>query len=69
VIAGKNGFLVEPKNPGQVAEKIDYLVSHPETRRQMGEESRKLYRENFTEEKMVERLRAAFQEILDRRGG
>jgi glycosyltransferase involved in cell wall biosynthesis len=61
---GKNGFIVEPKNPHQVAEKIEFLIENPETRRQMGRESKKIYLENYTEDIMVERLQAVFINIL-----
>jgi len=56
VIDGVNGFIVEPRHPEQIAEKIQYLIEHPEIRQKMGEESRRLYLENLTEGKMVNRL-------------
>jgi glycosyltransferase involved in cell wall biosynthesis len=61
---GVNGFIVEKRNPHQIAEKIKFLIEHPEIRKKMGEESRRLYLENFTEEKMVERLSHAFNSVL-----
>ena len=61
---GINGFIVEPRNSQQIAEKIKFLISHPDIRRKMGEESRRLYIENFTEEKMIERLRSVFHSVL-----
>lgn len=64
---GLNGFIVEKRNPQQIAEKIKFLIDHPDIRIKMGEESRRLYLENFTEEKMIERLSHAFHSILSRR--
>ncbi|MEX0966092.1 MAG: glycosyltransferase family 4 protein [Bacteroidia bacterium] len=64
VLDGKNGFLVEKRNPQQIADKINYLIEHPEERKRMGEESRKHYLANFTEEKMVERMTKAFNATL-----
>jgi glycosyltransferase involved in cell wall biosynthesis len=64
VLDGKNGFIVEPNNPSQIAEKIEYLIDNPEIRIRMGEESRRLYLENFTEDKMIERLAHAFHSII-----
>jgi glycosyltransferase involved in cell wall biosynthesis len=61
---GVNGFIVEKRNPQQIAEKIKFLIEHPDTRRKMGEESRRLYLENFTEEKMIECLSEAFRAVL-----
>lgn len=64
VIEGKNGFIVEKKNPSQIAEKIKYLIENPAQRKKMGEESRRLYLENFTEDKMIARLSHAFHTVL-----
>jgi glycosyltransferase involved in cell wall biosynthesis len=61
---GVNGFIVEKRNPRQIAEKIKFLIDHPDIRKKMGEESRRLYLENFTEEKMIERLSNAFHAVL-----
>ncbi|HTX88686.1 MAG TPA: glycosyltransferase family 4 protein, partial [Bacteroidales bacterium] len=56
VIHGVNGFLVDIKSPEQIAEKIGYLVENPDIRTKMAQESRRLYEEKFTEEKMIEKL-------------
>jgi glycosyltransferase involved in cell wall biosynthesis len=64
VTDGKNGFIVEAKNPHQVAEKIDFLLENPKIREQMGAESKKKYIENFTEDRMVERLQAVFEKVI-----
>jgi glycosyltransferase involved in cell wall biosynthesis len=61
---GRNGFIVEPRNPRQVAEKIEFLIDNPEKREQMGRESKNMYRENFTEDIMIERMQAVFENIL-----
>jgi glycosyltransferase involved in cell wall biosynthesis len=65
VIDGKNGFIVEEESPSQIAEKIQYLIDNPEQRKKMGEESRRLYLENFTEEKMIKRLSQTFHSVLE----
>jgi glycosyltransferase involved in cell wall biosynthesis len=65
VIEGKNGFIVEKENPLQIAEKIEYFINNPEQRKKMGEESRRLYLENFTEEKMIKRLSQTFHSVLE----
>jgi glycosyltransferase involved in cell wall biosynthesis len=63
---GVNGFIVEKRNSQKIAEKIKFLIDHPDIRKKMGEESRRLYLENFTEEKMIERLSCAFHAVLSR---
>jgi glycosyltransferase involved in cell wall biosynthesis len=53
---GKNGFLVEPKNVDQLAEKINILLSNSELRKQFGENGRKKVLEKYSIEKMGEKL-------------
>jgi glycosyltransferase involved in cell wall biosynthesis len=65
VIDGINGFIVEKQNPSQIAEKIKLLIENTDLRIKMGKESRRLYEENYTEEKMVERLTQAFNAVLN----
>lgn len=65
IIDGVNGFIVEKQNPQQIAEKIKLLIENPEIRIKMGKESRRLYEEKFTEEKMVEGLTACFYKVLN----
>ena len=66
VIDGVNGFLVEKKNPNMIAEKLMMLVNDEELRQRMGRESRKIYEEKFTEDRMVEALSAVFRQVLAR---
>ncbi len=65
VINNVNGYLVEKKNTEQVAEKIKLLVGDKALRNKMGAESRKLYIENFTEDKMIERLGKVFINVIE----
>jgi glycosyltransferase involved in cell wall biosynthesis len=65
VIDDYNGFIVESGNHIQIAEKIAYLVSHPEIREEMGQRSRRHYVENFTEAVMVDKLSYAINKSLD----
>ena len=48
---GKNGFICEKKNAGQLAEKMGTLIRNAALREQMGHESYRLISENFTLEK------------------
>ena len=61
---GENGFIVPMQAPQQIAEKINYLIDHPDIRKKMGEQNRKVYLENYTEEKMVGKLKNCFNQLL-----
>ena len=56
VISGENGFIIPKRNAGAVAEKIVYLIEHPDVRERMGKKSRQLYEANFTKEHFVQRM-------------
>lgn len=49
----KNGFLVKRFDTKDLAEKIIYLLKNPKIAEKMGQESKKLFLENFTEEKYL----------------
>lgn len=64
VLNGVNGFIVEARNPEAIARKLKILIENPELRQKMGKESRRLYEDKFTEDKMVERLANVFNYVL-----
>ena len=66
VIDGVNGFIVEKQNPKQIAEKVKLLIEDFELRKKMGKASRRLYLENFTEEKTVQKMVHAFSTVLSK---
>ncbi len=66
VIDRVNGFIVDKQNPEQIADKIKFMIENPEIRKKMGNASRKHYLQNFTEEKMVEKLTYCFNKVLDK---
>lgn len=51
---GVNGFLVEPKSPHAVAEKLDILLSDDKIRREMGKVSRKIAEKDYDVKKVVD---------------
>ena len=60
---GWNGFLVEPANEKQLADKIKYLIDHPEKWEGMGRNSRKLAEEEFDWKKIAEKYLEVYEEI------
>jgi glycosyltransferase involved in cell wall biosynthesis len=48
-----NGFIVEPRQPSQIADKLNLLIENVDLRNKMASESKRLYYENFTEKKWL----------------
>jgi glycosyltransferase involved in cell wall biosynthesis len=55
---GSNGFLVSNQDPRETAHRIRTLLTNPKMRQRFGEASRKIARERFSMETMVERYSA-----------
>ncbi len=64
---GETGFLVDPHDVAAMAEKIEYLLTHPAEARRMGERGR-LQVEEFDIDAMVERQEAIYESLLSRQG-
>jgi glycosyltransferase involved in cell wall biosynthesis len=60
---GRNGFLVPVGDSRSLAEKIALLLDDPELRRDMGEQGRKIYLENFTVEKFWQKMEEALSSV------
>ncbi|MBT9145992.1 MAG: Spore coat protein SA [candidate division WS2 bacterium] len=60
---GWNGFLVEPANEKQLAQKIKYLLDHPERWEEMGKNSRRLAEEEFEWSKIAEKYLKVYEEV------
>jgi len=63
---GKNGFLVPPKNPEQLAKYIEILLCNKEKRESMGQEGKEIAL-NFSKEIMVERIAELYNEQLTKK--
>lgn len=62
---GVTGMLAEPHNVDDLAEKMDFLLSHPEEAKQMGEKARELILEKFTWEKNAAMVIKAYKTSTD----
>ena len=63
---GETGFLVPPRDPQALADKLRYLLDHPLERNQMGSAGRRRVEREFTWQVVAERTAALYREILIR---
>lgn len=61
---GVNGYLVEPKNPIDLADKVITLLSDDERRKIMGREGRRIVEEKFNIDLRVTRITDVYKSIL-----
>ena len=60
---GADGYLVKPRNPIQLAEKMNELIENSEMRESMGSQAMKRYQDEFSFEKLSERYVAFYEEL------
>lgn len=71
VLEGKTGLLVPPQDPGALAERIVFLLDHPDGARRMGKAGRKHIEENFSLKAMVDQTIEIYESAMqsqNRRG-
>lgn len=61
---GKTGMLVKPRDVDSLVEALDFLLSHPDEAKAMGERARRLVLENYTWEKNAEKTIEVYKEVL-----
>ena len=66
---GVSGFLSQPRNPQDLAEKISRLVRDDALRQEMGEAGRQRVLDHFTWEKVADRLVKVYAEVMARKSG
>jgi glycosyltransferase involved in cell wall biosynthesis len=65
VTDGETGFLVEPKNADQLAERITRLIEDPSLRDRMGRAARIRVKEKFSAATMIRATEQLYQELLE----
>ena len=61
---GETGCVVPMKNAAAIAEKLEWLIAHPEERERLGRNAAKMMRENYTWEKYAENVKRVYEEML-----
>ncbi len=64
VIDGENGFLIPEKSPQVMAEKVIFLLDHPDTAQQMGDQGYQLVYNVFNLRDMTERYCDLYEELV-----
>jgi L-malate glycosyltransferase len=61
---GETGFIVEPKNPFQIAEKLFELISDHQLRRQFGENGRRFVQKNYNWDSNVSGMVEIYKNLI-----
>lgn len=61
---GANGFVIPPKDPKSLAEKIIYLIEHEDVRMKFGELGRKLVKESFEYDKELKKVENIYAQLI-----
>lgn len=62
---GKTGYVIDKQQTLALAEKIDYLINHPELCRTMGEAGKKKFKDEFTLERFENRMKEVLTQTLN----
>ena len=65
VVEGETGYLVEPEAPGPMAGRLAAMIGDPARRERMGLAGRSRYEDRFTFDRMFERTRAIYEEVVE----
>ncbi len=64
VVDGETGVVVPPENPEALAEALEYVLTHPDEARRMGEAGRRRVEEHFTVEAMVRKHVEVYERVV-----
>ena len=65
VLNGKSGFLVPERDVDALAERLEYLIEHPEIWPEMGRAGRKFVEEHYNIDKLNDRLVEIYKKLLN----
>ena len=61
---GDTGCVVPMKDASAIADKIEWLIAHPEERKRIGVNAAKMMREQYTWEKYAENVKKIYEEMI-----
>ena len=61
---GETGCIVPMKNAEAIADKIEWLIGHPEERERLGRNAAKMMRDNYTWQKYAENVKKIYEELV-----
>ncbi len=67
IISDKEGLLINPGDYNQLVEAMSYLIDNPEVRKRMGKEGRRKVVDNFTWDKVAERVDEGYKIYFESR--
>lgn len=67
ILDGQNGYLVDVKEAEILADRLAMLIDDKDLRARMGQESRKLYLERFTSQRLIENTYRVFEQAVAER--
>jgi len=65
IVDGKSGFLVPEKDVEALAERLEYLIQHPELWPQLGREGRKFVEERYDIRRLTQRLVKIYKALIE----
>jgi len=64
IAQNKTGFLIEPKNPEAIAEKLLFFYSNPVARKKMGREARKFVAKHYNWDENIKIIENIYKNLL-----
>jgi glycosyltransferase involved in cell wall biosynthesis len=65
ITENETGFLIDPEDSGQIAERLTRLLNDPALARQMGQTGRNVAGQRFAPRMVAEQTRAVYQDIIN----
>jgi glycosyltransferase involved in cell wall biosynthesis len=65
VVDGETGYLIEPRNPQLLAEKILLLLDNPDIAHEMGKKGKERIIQNFNSERMISETNELYKKVLN----